>query len=58
MQELKKSKDVCCALLGLDGEIKATSKEPFYKDFVYSVIDSMPMRQSELKNKPNPEKKN
>ena len=54
----QKDKTLCCALVGLDGEVKATSKELFNKDFVFSVIDSMPMRQSELKNKPSPEKKN
>lgn len=54
----QKDKALCCALVGLDGQVKATSKEPFNKDFVFSVIDSMPMRQSELKAKPGPEKKN
>ncbi len=53
-----KNKDICCALLGLDGGVKATSKAPFSKKVIFDLIDSMPMRQAELRKKANPEKKN
>lgn len=36
-------------LIGLDGGVKARSKDPFEKKEVFSLIDSMPMRQSEIK---------
>lgn len=53
---LLKDKTICCSLLGLDGGVKATSKEVFTKKFIFELIDSMPMRQAELKA--NPEKRN
>jgi hypothetical protein len=53
-----KEKGVCCTLLGLDGEIKAKSSNIFPKKFIFELIDSMPMRQAELKRNSNPEKKN
>ncbi len=36
------------ALLGLDGTIKAQSNKPFTEKFLFKLIDSMPMRQSEI----------
>lgn len=42
----KRDKDY--ALLGLDGRVKAQSDTPFEKDFLFQLIDSMPMRQSEI----------
>ncbi|MCR9203572.1 MAG: DUF4174 domain-containing protein [Halobacteriovoraceae bacterium] len=38
-------------LIGLDGGVKARSNNPFERKEIYGLIDSMPMRQSELKKK-------
>lgn len=39
-------------LVGKDGSTKLTSLRPVTTDTVFELIDSMPMRQSELKNRP------
>ena len=37
-------------LIGLDGQIKKFSKKISLLDNLFSIIDNMPMRQSEIKN--------
>lgn len=36
-------------LIGKDGGIKARSQSPFESSYIYRLIDSMPMRQAEMK---------
>lgn len=38
-------------LLGKDGTIKAASREPFKPKEIFQLIDSMPMRMREMKEK-------
>ncbi|MEO0334889.1 MAG: DUF4174 domain-containing protein [Pseudomonadota bacterium] len=38
-------------LIGKDGGVKATYSEPVEPDAIYELIDSMPMRQDEMKRK-------
>jgi septum formation topological specificity factor MinE len=39
------------ALIGLDGGIKLTRNQPVSSEELFSIIDQMPMREQELKNK-------
>ena len=46
--ELNKNYEVF-RLIGLDGGLKKSSQKPFEKEALYSLIDSMPMRQAEMR---------
>ena len=47
----KSNKEFEVKLIGLDGGIKLTKNEIIYIEELYRIIDSMPMRMSEIKNK-------
>jgi hypothetical protein len=50
------SKDFCALLIGKDGHTAISSSEPLTSDRLFRTIDAMPMRQKEMRRKPEPQK--
>ncbi|MCO4820646.1 MAG: DUF4174 domain-containing protein [Flavobacteriaceae bacterium] len=47
---LNKNRDFEVILIGLDGGIKLKQSEVLFKEDLFRIIDSMPMRENEIKN--------
>lgn len=50
LTKLKEGEDFKIVLIGLDGGIKLEQSKVLRKDDLYQLIDSMPMRRSEIRN--------
>ncbi|MFT5885303.1 MAG: hypothetical protein ACI9IP_001763 [Arcticibacterium sp.] len=48
---IKNKKDFCVVLIGLDGGVKLSQSNPLSSQDLFRIIDSMPMRRSEIRKK-------